>query len=36
MKLRSYCLGCRERTNNIGSTKVTLKNKVIRDKRRCA
>ena len=33
--LRTYCLGCREHTNNIGSKRVTMTNKVIRDKSRC-
>ena len=36
MKLRTYCLACREHTNNIGSKKVTMTNKVIRDKSRYA
>ena len=36
MKLRTYCLACREHKNNIGSKKVTMTNKVIRDKSRCA
>ena len=36
MKLRTYCLACREHTGNIGSRKVTMANKVIRDKSRCA
>ena len=36
MKLRTYCLTCREHTDNIGSGKVTMTNKVIRDKSRCA
>ena len=36
MKLRNYCLGCRKHTNNIGSKTVTMTNKVIRDKSRCA
>ena len=35
MKLRTYCLSCREHTNNISSKKVTMTNKVIRDKSRC-
>ena len=35
MKLRTYCLACREHTNNISSKKVTMTNKVIRDKSRC-
>ena len=36
MKLRTYCLACREHTNNIGSKTVTMTNKVIRDKLKCA
>ena len=36
MKLRTYCFGCREHTGNIVSKKVTMTNKVIRDKSRCA
>ena len=36
MKLKTYCLACREHTNNIGSKAVTTTNKVIRDKSRCA
>ena len=36
MKLRTYCLSCREQTNNIDSKRVTMTNKVIRDKSRCA
>ena len=32
MKFRTYCLACREHTGNIGSRKVTMKNKVIRYK----
>ena len=35
MKLRTYCLACRKHTNNIASRKVTMTNKVIRDKSRC-
>ena len=31
MKLKTYCLACRERTGNIASRKVTMTNKVIRD-----
>ena len=27
MKLRTYCLACREHTGNIGSRKVTMTNK---------
>ena len=36
MKLETYCLACRKHTNNIGSKTVTMTNKVIRDKSRCA
>ena len=36
MKLKSYCLACREHAGNIGSKRVTMTNKVIRDKSRCA
>ena len=36
MKLKTYCLACREHTDNIGSKRVTMTNKVIRDKSRCA
>ena len=36
MKLRTYCLACREHTGNIGSKKVTMTKKVVRDKSRCA
>ena len=36
MKLTTYCLGCREHTNNIGSKRVAMTNKVVRDKSRCA
>ena len=35
MKLRTYCLPCRKHTNNIASRKVTMTNKVVRDKPRC-
>ena len=31
-----YCLGCKKHTSNIGSNKVVMMNKVIRDKWRCA
>ena len=34
MVLRTYCLACRKHTNNIASRKVTMTNKVIRDKSR--
>ena len=36
MKLRTYCLACREHTDNISSKKITMTNKVIRDKSMCA
>ena len=36
MRLRSYCLACREHTGNIGSKKISMTDKVIRDKSRCA
>ena len=36
MKLRTYCLSFREHTNDIGSKRVTMTNKVIGDKSRCA
>ena len=32
MKLRTCCLTCRKHKNNIASRKVTMTNKVIRDK----
>ena len=36
MKKRTYYLGCREHSANIGSKKkITMTNKVIRDKSRC-
>ena len=35
MKLRTYCLACRKHANYITSRKVTMTNKVIRDKSRC-
>ena len=36
MKLKTYCLACREHADNIGLKKVTMTNKVVRDKSRCA
>ena len=36
MNLKSYCLACRKHTNNITSRKVTMTNKVIREKSRCS
>ena len=35
MKLRTYCLTFRKHTNNIGSKRMTMTNKVIRDESRC-
>ena len=35
MKLRTYCLAYRKHSNDIASRKVTMTNKVIRDKSRC-
>ena len=36
MKLKTYCLVCRKiHTNDIASTKVTMTNKVIRNKLKC-
>ena len=35
MKLRTYSLACRKHTANIASRKVTMTNKVIREKSRC-
>ena len=34
--MQTYCLGCRKHTIYIGSKKVTMTNKVIRQKLRCA
>ena len=36
MVVRTYCLACRKDKNNIVSRKVTMTNKVIRDKSRCS
>ena len=36
MVLITYCLACRKHTNNIASRKVTMTNKVIRDKSYCS
>ena len=36
MVLRNYALACRKHTNNITSRKVTMANKIIRDKSRCS
>ena len=35
MKWRTYCLAWRKHTSNIASRKVTVANKVVRDKSRC-
>ena len=35
MKLKNYCLSCREHMNNIGSKGVIMANKVVGDKSRC-
>ena len=34
-KLRTYCLACRKPTTNIASGKVTMTNKVGRNKSKC-
>ena len=34
--MQTYCLSCRKHTDNIGSKEVTVTNKVIREKSRCA
>ena len=31
----TYCLACRDYTGNVGSKRVTMTNKVIREKPRC-
>ena len=36
MKLKTCCLACRKYTNNIASRKVTMTNKVIREKSTCS
>ena len=35
MKLRTYCVTCRKHTNKVASRKVTMTDKVIKDKSRC-
>ena len=35
MKLKTFCLACKKYTSNIASRKVTMTNKVIRDKSSC-
>ena len=34
--MKSYCLSFKKHTDNIGSKKVAMKNKVIRKKSKCA
>ena len=34
--MQAYCLSCKKHTDNIGSKKVIVRNKVIRQKSRCA
>ena len=34
--MQTCCSSCGERTDNIGSKRVTMTNKVVRDKSRCA
>ena len=34
MQLKTYCLACRKHTGNIGLRKITMTNKVIREKSR--
>ena len=36
MKLRTYCLACREHTDNYGSRNVNMTNKVIGNMSRCS
>ena len=36
MKLKAYCLACREHTGKIDSKRMTMTKKVIKDKPRCA
>ena len=36
MVLSTYCLFRKKHTNNIASRKVTMANKIIRDKSRCS
>ena len=35
MKLRTYSLACRKHTNNVTSRKITMTNKMVRDKSKC-
>ena len=34
--MQTYCLSCKKHTDNIGSKKVIMTNKVITEKSRCA
>ena len=34
--MQTYCLRCKKHTNNIGSKKVMMTNKIVREKSRCA
>ena len=34
--MQTYCLSCKKHTNNVGAKKVTMTNKVVRVKSRCA
>ena len=34
--MQTYCLCCKKCANNVGLKKVTMTNKVIREKSRCA
>ena len=33
--MKTYCLGCRKHTHNIGLKKITMTKKVIRDQSKC-
>ena len=34
--MQTYCFSCRKHADNIGSKKVIMTNKVVREKSRCA
>ena len=34
--MKTYCLSCKKHTDNIGSKKVIMANKVVREESRCA
>ena len=34
--MQTYCLSCRRHSGNIGSKNLKLKNKVVREKSKCA